>query len=171
MRAMNSKFVSGMATLLLCMGGTGACAQDTSLEAFEKSFFAPLQISSFSLDPERLGRLTTEQQRQLLIARSITGEFFRALEDVNGDPLRFMTAEYTRRALDRLSLRQTLVSEETTILQVAIRDYSFSDDARTIKLDLYVTAFSEGTFATSEARCMLQRSKSTWQIVDVAVGP
>ncbi|MGQ0429150.1 MAG: hypothetical protein ACT4UQ_04380 [Gammaproteobacteria bacterium] len=160
-----------MATLLLRMGGTGACAQDISSETIEKGLFAPIQISSFSLDPERLDQLTTDQQRQLLIARSVVGEFFKALDDVNGDPLRFVTAEYARRALNRLSLRQTLVSEETTILQLAIRDYTLSDDARSLKLDLYLTVLSEGAFAVNEVRCSLQRTTATWQIANVVISP
>jgi len=157
--------------LLLCMGGTGAYAQDDSLKAFKESLFAPMPISSFSVGPERLTQLTSEQKRQLLIARSIAGDFFKALEDVNGNPLRFMTAEYARRASNRLSLRRTLVTEETTILQIAIREYTLSDDARTLELDLYVTVFSEGTFAVSEARCTLQKPTATWQIANVAVAP
>jgi hypothetical protein len=168
---MTTKLASAVVTLLFCMGGGGACAQDVSSETFEKSLFASIPISSFSIGPERLAQLTSEQQRQLLIARSVAGDFFKALEDVNGDPLRFMTAEYARRASDRLSLRQALVTEETTILQIAITDYTFSDDARTLELDLYVTAFSEGAFTVSEARCTLQRPTAIWQIANVAVAP
>jgi RHS repeat-associated protein len=168
-RTMISKSASRMVTLLMCVCGTGACAQDFTPETFEKSFFAPIQISSFSLEPKRLNRLTDDQKRQLLIARSVVGEFFVALEDVNGDPLRFVTADYARRVLNRLSLRQSLISEETAILRLAVRDYTLSDDARTLELELYVTVFSEGAFAVNEVRCSLQRTTESWQIADVAI--
>jgi hypothetical protein len=168
---MTRKLASGVVTLLLCVGSVGACAQEASPEDFEGSLFASIPISSFSLAPERLAQLTSEQQGQLLIAKSVAGKFFKALEDVNGEPLRYMTAEYARRVSDRLSLRRALVTEETTILQVAIRDFTFSDDAKTLELDLYVTVFSEGAFAVSEASSTLHRTATTWEIADVAVAP
>ena len=168
---MTTKLASGVVTLLFCVGGGGACAQDVSPEEFSENLFASMPISSFSVGPERLARLTSEQQAQLLIARSVAGSFFKAVEDANGDPLRFMTAEYVRRASDRISLRRTLVAEETTILQVAIRDFTFSGDATTLELNLYVTVFSEGAFAVSEANCTLQKRATTWKIADVAVAP
>jgi hypothetical protein len=168
---MTMKLASRVVTLLLYIGSVGACAQDVSPEAPKDELFASISISSFSAGPERLTQLSSGQQQQLLNARSVVGEFFKALEDVDGDPLQFMTAEYVRQASDRLSLRRALVAEETTILQVAIRDYTLSDDARTLELDLYVTVFSEGVFAVSEVRCTLQRSASAWRIANVAVGP
>lgn len=168
---MTMKLVLRAVMLLLCIRSVGACAQDVPPESPIDGLFASISISSFSADPERLAQLSSGQQQQLLIARSVVGEFFKALEDVNGEPLQFMTAEYVRQTSDRLSLRRALVAEETTILQVAIRDYALSEDARSLELDLYVTVFSEGAFAVSEARCNLQRSASVWQIANVAVGP
>jgi hypothetical protein len=168
---MIAKVASRGVTLLLCIGSVGACAQDASPESLKEGLFAPISISSFSVGPERLAQLSSGQQQELLIARSVVGEFFKALEDVNGDPLQFMTAAYVRQMSDRLSLRRALVAEETTILQVGIRDYTLSEDARTLDLDLYVTVFSEGVFGVGEARCTLQRSASVWQIANVAVAP
>lgn len=165
---MTSRAVSRVATFLLCIGGASACAQDSSLESFEKSLLTPIQISSFSLDPERLGQLTTDQQGELLLAKSVVSEFFSALEDIDGDPLQFMTADYAQRAVSRLALRKSLVSEETTILQLSLRDFTFSGDNRILQLDLYVTVFSEGSFAVNEVRCTLQKNE-TWQIAGVTI--
>jgi len=165
---MNSCFRNSVAlAILLC--GCNACAQEPSAEAFSKELLEPIEISTISIQSERLTQLSPSQRASLARARTILGEFFRSLERIEGNPRQFMTDQYARQG-DRQSIRRALVADETTVSQIRVNDFSLIGED-TLELSFYATVFSEGTYSVGEARATLRKVGEGWRVDSVEIDP
>jgi hypothetical protein len=151
---------------LLCV--CNACAQEPSVEVFRDELLEPIEISTWTIESERLTELSPRQREDLLSARAVLGEFFRSLERIDGDPRPFITDEYARQKGDKQSIRQSLIDYETTVRQIRLTDFSLlREDA--LELSFYTMVFSEGTYVVGEARATLRRVGEAWRVDDVVI--
>jgi hypothetical protein len=166
--------------MLVSLMTCSAFAQSASVDAVVRELTAPAEIAPVRLwrignegfsrgsSTSQLANLPRKQLADLLSARTVLVEFLRELESDDGNPFSLVTADFARQHADKVSLYQSVIGQETTLLQLAITGFAWpgqDDDALT--LFFTPTVFSEGDLSVGEAQATLRRVGTEWRIADV----
>jgi hypothetical protein len=136
-------------------------------KAFENSFFEPMVVSSLGIPLEQLVNLHEDEIKDLQGAKLVLMNFFKNLELPDGEPSNFMASSFMKNSSDRISVRKALVEDETTILQIALLDFHFSADHKSLALGYYAVMMAEGSIVVGEGNAALKKINSTWKIENI----
>jgi len=155
-------------SLIIPLLGWGA---DIDEAAFTKRFMQPFVVSELGMGVDRLAPLGPAQMTDVLDAKAALGRFFKSLEDPKGSIERFVTPAFAKAKPSRLAVRQALVADETTILEMAVFDFQFLSDKKSLELRFYVVVMTEGTFEVSEGRAEMSKLDSYWRVSKIGAKP
>jgi hypothetical protein len=166
--------------MLVCLMPCSVFAQSAPVDAAALELTAPVEIAQVRLwrignegfsqqsSTAQLANLSRKQVADLLSAKTVVVAFLKALESDDGNPFPLMTADFARQHPDKVSLYQSVIGQETTLLELAITGFAWSrqdDDALTLFFTPIV--FSEGDLSVGKAQANLKRAGTEWRIADL----
>jgi hypothetical protein len=170
MRTTTRRCASCLLWTLLILPPLGWSA-DIDKATFQKRFVQPIVVSELGVGQDRLAPLGAAQLSDLLDARAVLGDFFKNLEEPKGSIKRDVTPDFAKATPTRLATRKALVADETTILEVAVSDFQFHAEGKSLELSYYVIVMAEGTLAVSEGKADLMKvDDSSWRISKITAG-
>jgi hypothetical protein len=157
-----------VAILLLCTYGD-AFAAEPAANQFLSTLTKPAAISTFTINPEHYSKLSQQQRQNVLSAKAVLDDFFRALESKDSNVKKLLAANFPNRNLSTQGLRQTLVSDETSIIQLGVSDFEYSHDDMVLNLEFYAVTLSDGTFSAGKGRATMTMGKEGWRIATIKI--
>lgn len=165
---LGTTFLTAIISLWCC---APVYAEDVASASFISTLTTPVSISSFGINPEHYSGLTKEQRRAVLSAKQTLCSFFRALETQEKDVNSFLAPELLSSKLTREKLRRSLVSDETSIVQLGISDILPNGDDHLLNLEFYVVTISEGSFNTGKGIATMRKTSNGWKVSAIKINP
>lgn len=148
---------------------SGICAESDE-NVFEAKLFQTIEISSFTINPEKFKSLTVEDKNDLLMAKDVLMKFFKSLEDSEGNSKQYLSPKFlSGRKLDHQDIRNEVISDESDILKIGITNFDFKSGRKSIEFNFYAISFVEGAFSLGEGNAHLDKLSGSWKISKIII--
>lgn len=148
-----------IAATLAVLAGTPAGKR----KKFEGQVFSPTVISPSGIDETRFSSMTGEARLDVISAKKVLADFFKACHVPGVDPRRYLSTRLAKKYRDGDALRHALFDPETELVFFLISDFLVLPENR-IDLKYAAVLFSEGSFVVREDRAAFEKEAGQWRI-------
>lgn len=147
---------------LVIASGQNTFFQNEERDHFDKKLYSVVPLSHFGTGPKQFAALSPDDRASLLACHDVLSAFFRAL-DRGGDLSQFQSPELARKYANG----EGLLGPEMSLMEIGVFDWNIRDTGKKLDLSFFALVFSDGEWVLSKNVATLERSGSSWHVVDL----
>lgn len=140
-------------------------AKDNDIIEFEKSLFAPVDITKrVILSPQTHGQLTERDKKDLMEAKQALVDFLKSFKDKDKNPLNYLSLSLRKSYGDRVKLYREEFPGAEAIMNIVLDDYLIKRYKNEVVFYSDVTTTFEGEYSIKRKAFALIKTPQGWKL-------